>query len=370
MRILIATGIFPPEIGGPATYTKLLLEKLPEDFLAKVLTYGEAPAGDADRVFRVSRRLPKGLRHLIYFIKAIQLGRNADIIFAQDPISAGLPAMLAAKLSKKKFVLKIVGDYAWEQGVQRFGVKELPDEFQKKRYGLPVKILRFFQQFTAKNADLLIVPSEYLKKIVLGWGVESYKIRVIYNGIDLPELKSSVREKLIISVGRLVPWKGFEILLEVFSGLIKDFPDWKLVIIGDGPELNKLKVKSEKLKVLDKVIFTGALSKSELNAYLSRASIFALNTGYEGFSHQIIEAMGAGLPVLTTKVGGNSEVIESGKNGLLAEYNNIQSFSLALKKLMTDSRLREKLSETARNTAKNFSKEKMLRELMDLLKKL
>ena len=66
-------------------------------------------------------------------------GRNADIIFAQDPVSVGFPAACAAKILRKKFLLKIVGDYAWEQGMQRFGISDLIDEFQRKKYGFAVE---------------------------------------------------------------------------------------------------------------------------------------------------------------------------------------------------------------------------------------
>ena len=104
LKILICTGIYPPDIGGPATYSKLLFEELPKMGIeTRVLSFGEV------------RHLPKILRHFVYFIKVLKMGRRADIIYAQDPVSVGLPAMLAAKILRKKFILKVVGDYAWEQ---------------------------------------------------------------------------------------------------------------------------------------------------------------------------------------------------------------------------------------------------------------
>ena len=104
MKILITTGIYPPDIGGPATYSKILIDELPKHNInALVLGFGEV------------RRLPKIIRHFLYFLKILKKGWKADIIFAQDPVSVGLPAALAAKILGKKFVLKIVGDYAWEQ---------------------------------------------------------------------------------------------------------------------------------------------------------------------------------------------------------------------------------------------------------------
>jgi len=71
------------------------------------------------------------LRHFWYFIQCLRLSRRADIIFAQDPISAGLPALLAAKILNRKFFIRVAGDYAWEQSVNRFGVRDSIDDFQK-----------------------------------------------------------------------------------------------------------------------------------------------------------------------------------------------------------------------------------------------
>ena len=93
-KILIATGLYPPEVGGPATYSKLLFDTLPKHgFEVTVVSFGEV------------RRLPKGIRHVFYFFKIIKKGRYTDCIFAQDPVSVGLPAFLAARLLRKRFLL-------------------------------------------------------------------------------------------------------------------------------------------------------------------------------------------------------------------------------------------------------------------------
>src|SRR3989344_4399689 len=89
----------------------------------------------------VSRKLPKGIRHLAYFWQVLKQGLHTDIIYAQDAVSAGFPAALAALLLRKPFFLKIVGDHAWEQGQQRFGVVDTLDEFLAKRYGARVGFL-------------------------------------------------------------------------------------------------------------------------------------------------------------------------------------------------------------------------------------
>ena len=355
-RILIATGIFPPDIGGPATYTRLILDRLPSDFDVKVVTYGEKQPEDNEKIFRVFRRWPKGLRHLLYFLKVLQLCRGADIIFAQDLVSAGLPAMLAAKILRKKFIVKIVGDYAWEQGFQRFGVQELPDVFQENHYGFLVESLRLIQKFVSKSADYIITPSFYLKKIVSGWGIKENKIKVIYNAVNLPDINYSkeqarkelmldINSKIILSIGRNVPWKGFEKLADAEDELKKEIPYIKLVIIG------------QKEKLPREAIFKN----------LKAADAFVLNTGYEGLSHQILEAMAVGVPIVTTNVGGNPELIQDGKNGLLIQYNNPEELKEAIKKILLNKVDTAKFVLEAHKTISLFTEEKMISELKNLL---
>jgi hypothetical protein len=148
LRVLIATPLYPPEIGGPATYTKILAE----NFL---------DWGISTRIVRFSavRSLPKILRHAAYAWQVLLQSRYADIIYAQDPVSVGFPAAIAAFLKRKPFVMKIVGDYAWEQGVQRYRVSDLLDEFLQKKYGMHVEILRTIERCASLRAMHIVVPS-------------------------------------------------------------------------------------------------------------------------------------------------------------------------------------------------------------------
>src|SRR3989344_45899 len=131
-KILIATGIYPPDIGGPATYSKLLMDELPKrGFKVSVLSFGSV------------RHLPKLIRHLVYAWRLALMAIKYDVILAQDTVSVGLPAMIVSKIFRKKFLIRVPGDYAWEQAVQRFGVKETIDEFQKHSYGLRIWFFRF-----------------------------------------------------------------------------------------------------------------------------------------------------------------------------------------------------------------------------------
>jgi len=386
-NILICAGIYPPDGGGPATYSKLLFDELPKRGAgADVLNFGKV------------RHLPKIIRHIAYFFKALKMGKRADVIYAQDPVSVGLPAMLAAKLLRKKFILKVVGDYAWEQFQNKIS-KIKPacrqgrskkfefitlEDFQDKKFDFKTELRRKIQKYVAKNAYKIIVPSNYLKNIVLKWGIGEDKIKVIYNAFEAPallasrpalgETKEKLRKKLnlsgtiLISAGRLVPWKGFDKLVEIMPEILKEISDAKLVIIGSGPEREALELKVKSLKLQDKVILTNQLAHKDTLEYLKAGDVFVLNTGYEGFSHFLLEAMAMEIPIITTNVGGNPELIENGKNGILTEYNNEEELKKKIIELAKNETLKKELTENAKQKVAEFGAGKMLEETIKILK--
>jgi glycosyltransferase involved in cell wall biosynthesis len=363
IKILIATGIYPPDIGGPATYSKLLYDQLPKKGISvKVLSFGEV------------RCFPRVLRHFIYFLKVFKKAWGVNIIYAQDPVSVGFPAMLATKILRKKFYLKIVGDYAWEQYLQKKGSDFIfPDDFQKEKFNFLTEFRRKIQKITAKNADKIIVPSKYLKNIVKTWGVEENKIKVIYNAftpITISEKRKDLRKKFnidkftIFTIGRLVPWKGFSLLIDI----LKDFPDLELIIAGDGPDRKKLEEKVKKLELDKRVRFTGKIKHKEVYEYKKACDLFILNTGYEGFSHNLLEALYIGIPIITTKVGGNPELIKDNFNGLLVSYNNKKEITEAIKKIINNNALAIELANNGKKGILKFSKERMIKGVEECMR--
>lgn len=363
--VLIATGIFPPDIGGPATYSKILLDELPKRrVLVRVLSFGSV------------RRWPKIIKHLVYFFKTLYIARDVNIVFAQDPVSVGLPSLIAAKILGKKFVLKIVGDYAWEQGMQRFGVNDLLDKFLDQKYCWQVEFLRKVQKFVANRASKIIVPSQYLKSVVLRWGVNEKKIFVIYNSFDETEFaisRKEAREKVnlegpaLISAGRLVPWKGFEALIEIMPEISEQIPGVKLIIIGDGPDRKKLEEKISDARQGHNIFLTGQISHNDSLTLLKAGDIFILNTAYEGLSHLILEAMQAELPIITTPVGGNKELIKDGENGVLIQYNDKEEIKKAIVDLWYLADVRNRLAQQAKKDIKRFAIENMIDQITEIL---
>jgi glycosyltransferase involved in cell wall biosynthesis len=369
MKILIATGIYPPQIGGPATYSKLLFDELPKRGIeVSVSSFGDVI------------KKPKLIRHFLYFIDLIKKGYSVDVIYAQDPISVGVPVLMASFLLRKKYFLKIVGDYAWEQGVQRFGVVDSLDIFsmEHKKYHAQVRCLKWIEAYVANKAELIITPSNYLKKIISNWGIDPTKIDVIYNGFHCGEIietrdflraKYSLVGTTIISVGRLVPWKGFEMLIEALPSVISKIADARLVIVGDGPDRQKLEQKVMELNLVERVLFTGKLEQRALFEYIKASDAFVLNTQYEGFSHQILEVMAIGVPIITTNVGGNPEAIEHGVTGVLVEFNDKTALLGNIINIIADSVNTKKIVERAKNRVIYFTDTRMLEEFILKCKK-
>jgi len=412
-NILIATGIFSPDIGGPATYTKTLCEELPKfGWEVKVVTYSDDTNAECRiknvelrmqsvEVLRVSRQQNKLLRYCKYFWQILHLLNWANIVYAQGPVSEGLPVYWACKLRGRKYILKIVGDYAWEQfqnakctrlagakprrriNPSRVGEPSRAeventefislDEFQKRKFDAKTERKRKVEYKVAQNAEKIIVPSVYLKKIVAGWGVAEEKITVIYNAVEFADVKAIYKpsgEKRIVSVGRLVPWKGMEMFIEIAEKLQIADCRLQILIIGDGPQRQALQVKSQKSKVKSQIKFLGALSHDKTLAYMKAADIFALNTGYEGLPHTILEAMYCGTPVITTPVGGNTEVVANGENGLLVDYNNKEQWQTAILKILKDNSLAQTLARNAKGSLAKFNQKSMIGQTIAELNKL
>ncbi|TSA45455.1 glycosyltransferase family 1 protein [bacterium] len=362
MKILICTGIFPPEQGGPATYSAGLggeLIKLGHE--VRVITYSTPTlsppyqGGDEEGVIRIARSAFKPWHYFKYF-RAVKKNLSwADVVYAQDPVSAGYPTYLACKVRKKRYILKIVGDYSWEQAMGRRLTDKLLDDFQKlENYPRAIARMRQIQILVAKEARAIITPSAYLKRIVAGWGVKEGRIIVVYNGISKVaeigreearrELSMADGEFWILSVGRKVPWKGFELLEDVVREIQIDEPNIKLKILNFA-------------------------DRQTTDKFYRAADLFVLNTGYEGFSHTILEVMTAGLPVITTKIGGNPEVVKDGENGILVEYNNREQLKAAILKLYHDPELRARFVRNSSQIVQNFTFKKMIDQAEGVLKR-
>ena len=226
------------------------------------------------------------------------------------------------------------------------------------------------RQVAAMNA--VIVPSQYLKRMVTAWGVDPAAIHVIYNAMPPMPAPEQSRETLrsqlnwddrptLITVARLQPWKGIDHLIAATGALA----DPRLVIVGDGPDRARLQNLAEPLG--DRVLFTGALSRAQAHRLMRAADGLALYSGYEGLSHTLLESLRLGTPVLASAVGGNPEIVRDGVNGLLVPYVDMAALQRGLVELLDR---RAELAANSQADLGRFRLETMARKTDRLLRSL
>ncbi|MEW6171993.1 MAG: glycosyltransferase family 4 protein [Bacillota bacterium] len=367
MKVLFITGIFPPDIGGPATYVPVMARALSErGHRVKVLTTSEPhdmkhnDGGFPFPVARVNRRLSLWRRTVDLIRQIIRLGRDADVIYANG---MHFEAVLANKFIRQPLVMKIVGDEAWERATRKGWTTDGFEDFQNKRQNWPAELNKRLRSWVTRRADRVIVPSEYLKRHVIEWGVPEGNCVVVYNAVEPPKAVAPVVIPLatpvkLVTVGRLVPWKHVDGIIESLRSLTEA----GLVVVGDGPERRRLETTAQSLGVINRVYFAEQRSKSETQSLIAACDIFVLNSSYEGLPHVVVEAMQLGLPVVATAVGGTPEVIKDGETGLLIPPGDNDALSKALRLLIKDTNLRKRLAENAQTALNKFSYPVMVAE--------
>ena len=369
INILMVTGIFPPDIGGPATYVPTMASELVRrGHKVIVLTLSDRLDHD-DRsytfpVHRIRRSLAKPLRFLLTVVRIFREGRSAAVLYVNGLY---LEAVIANCLLCKPMVQKIVGDWAWERATNKGWVRDTFEEFQKRKYDLRVDLLKALRNFCVGRADAVIVPSKFLVRAVATWGVSETKMIVIYNAVELSApiaaaIPLATRFK-VVTVGRLVPWKQIDQLIEAIHGS----PDVGLVIIGDGPERSQLENLARQNQLGGRIYFAGQTSKQETLALMGACDLFVLNSSYEGFPHVILEAMSAGLPVVATAVGGTPELVEHGVSGILIPSNGQVALTRALMHLLSCDEERRRLAAGAQSLLRRFQSAEMIRRTESIL---
>ncbi len=366
-KILIAAALYPPQMGGPATYAKMLAEELPKRGIEVVVL-----------PFARVQHLPKIVRHIAYAFLLLHALRGVQLVYAMDAVSVGLPAYVVSVLCGKRFWVRLGGDYAWEQGQQRFGVSVSLDEYTKYKRDASwqVRALASVQAFVVRRAKKVIVPSMYMKRIVQTWGVTDIQLCVMYSAYEpltVPLQKKDYRRKYhlhgptVLSAGRLVPWKGFQGLIDVVAKLRDTYPNISLLIAGDGPQKAVLHQYIAEHDLSETVRLLGSLPRAVLGEYVLAADVFVLNTEYEGLSHQLLEVMALDTPVVTTDVGGNPELIEDGRSGYLVAYNDTEALCEKIDAILSNDALAAALTAHAREKAKSFSAQTTVDQLAVLI---
>jgi glycosyltransferase involved in cell wall biosynthesis len=226
MRFLIATGIYPPEIGGPAYYAKNLADALTaKGHNVEVRTFGSL------------KKLPMGVRHIALFLRMLPAALRADVIIALDTFSAALPAYYAAMLARKPLVIRTGGDFIWEQYVEQHGdLLPLPFFYEKHQPFSRKERIYFSLTQRLLTGATIVFSTDFQKDIWMPvYGLDAKKVCVIPNAIAGPLEPIEPQRKNFLAFGRAIKLRNHDKLREACAIAQKTVPDIELDI-GQVPQ--------------------------------------------------------------------------------------------------------------------------------------
>ena len=293
-------------------------------------------------------------------LSLLRVFRKVDIVHVHAVDTFGAVSILSAKLLRKPALVT----------VHRADVLPGSSPF-----------FNMLRTVALKVADVVIPVSAATKKLALKVGAPKNKVTIIYNAVDesifTPRSKALCRSKLalpqnskiILSVGNLIPRKGFKYLIQALPKILTKVPNAILIIVGDGPQKEELISFAKNLN--DKVIFTGRIPTNDLCLYYGAADVFALPSLHEGHAVVLLEAMSSGLPIVATKVGGNLETVIDGENGYLVDPKNVDQLANAIIKILSDEKqIHEYGNASLRIHKEKFSEEEQIRKIAKVYSKI
>ncbi|NQU29982.1 MAG: glycosyltransferase family 4 protein [Anaerolineae bacterium] len=225
-----------------------------------------------------------------------------------------------------------------------------------------------------RRCQHIIIPSESMRDILVNqYGLKN-NFTVIPTGIDLEAYRTANEKKIrkkkhwkndivMISVGRLASEKNWEVLLNAVALVLKDVPQFRLVLIGDGPDRKELEDLTKELRIRKRVTFLGALAFSEIPAYMKAANLFGFASITETQGLATLEAMAAGLPVVAVDASGTRDILKNRQQGYLVE-NNAEALAAGIKKLLSNPERMQKFAEAALKKAQSFNVELLTKKLL------
>jgi glycosyltransferase involved in cell wall biosynthesis len=367
MRVLVVSGIWPPDVGGPASHAPEVAAFLGErgHEVEVVTTADAAPAPTGYPVHWVSRRLPKGLRHLRTAALVARLARRADVVYTTGMFGRSAAGSLAAG---RPFVVKLTADPAFERARRRGLVRGHVEEFQRGGSGLRTAALRLARNAELRRAAHVVCPSEYLRRLAVSWGVPEERTSVLPNPAPAPpELppREELRERFGLNgatlafAGRLTAQKSLDVALEALA----EVEGVALVIAGEGPDRDALERRAGELGLSGRVRFVGPQARERVLELFRAADAAVLSSTWENFPHAVVEALAVGTPVLATRTGGVAEVVEHERNGLLVHAGDARALAEAIRRYFADDALRQRLRDEAAPSVVDYRPERILGRL-------
>ena len=313
MNILVTTGIFPPDVGGPAKFVPLIADKLSEKNNLKVITLSEKTVEDSHNdyeVFRIIRNQNKVSRFIKTLVLIIKNGKDADVIFVNG---LWLEVYISNWFIRKKTIRKIVGDPVWEKFYTQYKTDDDFDTFQEKKYNTKVQFLKFVRNTALKSSNTIIVPSYHLLDFVKKQGYNGRLIQVNNGTEKTQSIKKNKAHNKFLIVSRLVRHKNIDLVLKSLVILKNEYKiDFTLNIVG-------------------------AKYGEELKSFYQFSNYFLQLSSYEGMPHSILEAMNYELKIIASNFGGNFELLGDNDFGFTSPSLDIETVANTIYTAIKDS---------------------------------
>jgi len=359
LKILVTTGIFPPDVGGPARFVPEVCKKLSINHDITVITYSNKPFEELRYDFKVLRLYRNSIK-LIRFLKTImtiyKVGKEVDVIFVNG---LWLEVYITNIILKKKIYRKIVGDPVWEKFNNKNSNFIDFDKFQNAKKNFYYTFLTLLRNNSFKSSDLIIVPSDHLKLFVKKAGYNGEIIQ-INNGTKITEYNEEITDNNFLIVSRLVKHKNIDLVINTFKKINDNLSlNFKLDIVGDGPEYKNLENLINKLNLTEKIFLIGKKNEDEVEKYYKEAKFFIQASSYEGSPHSILEAINYNNFVIATNFGGVVEILSPNFSELIPlEHGmfNVETLYKVLENLLTNNlSTSSKTNEAKINLINNYN---------------
>lgn len=351
MRIGMMLDAYKPYISGVTNVVDLTKKSL-EEFGHEVFvfTFGDNGYEDGEANVIRSPGLPVNSSEGFYFSfryprTTQKLLHTMDIVHVHHPFISG---RLALRYTRGRGIPVVFTNHTRYDLYAKAYLPIIPDEISE------TAIKAYLPSF-CRSVDLVIAPSYGLHQVLLKFGVDA-NIVVVPNGVDMSRIQAPYEplsrrdlgiedeDVLLIFVGRIAPEKNIPFLVRAFAGVAESFPDVKLLLVGDGPEFDNIKDLVSHMNLLDRVFLTGRVPYEDVPRYLHLGDVFVTASVTEVHPLTVIEAMGAGLPVLGIASPGVGDTVEDGVTGFLAQREDLSAFTTKMVLMVGDKARRQRMS--------------------------
>jgi glycosyltransferase involved in cell wall biosynthesis len=371
VRVLVVSGIWPPDVGGPASHAPEVAAFLRArgHEVAVVTTADGAPAPEPYPVHAVPRHLPKGVLHVRTAAEIARRAAGHGVVYTTGMFGRSAAGATAARTP---YVVKLTADPAFERARRRGLVGGTVDEFQLAEAGGAARALRLARDLELRRAAHVFTPSAYLRELAVSWGVAPERVSVLPNPAPrVPTLapRQELRELFGIDgptlafAGRLTAQKSLEVALDALT-LVDGV---RLVLAGEGDQREALERRAERAGLAGRVRFLGAQPRLRILELFAAADASLLSSSWENFPHTVVEALAVGTPVIATATGGVAEVLHDGENGLVVPPGDPAALAEAIRRYVADDSLRARLSGAAAASVSSYAPERIFGRLEERL---